>query len=210
MREAEFDWSGQATVANGGVLSDAVRKTLQVVPPGFPVARSFAGRIAGEQEVVVELPDDVVDGSLVVSLHAFPSALADLEGGVAGILREPSGCFEQTSTSNYPNVMSLTYMQEEGVADPALTRRARDLLKKGYGRLTGYECSTKGYEWFGSNPGHEALTAYGWMQFRDMAAVYDVDEQMIERTAKWLLDQGIITKEPEGAWTHDITDAALQ
>lgn len=185
--EVEFEWSGQATTAAGGVLTDAVQKTLQVVSSGFPIARSFAGRIAGEQEVTVELPDDVIEGSLLVSLHAFPSALADLEGGVAGILREPSGCFEQTSTSNYPNVMSLTYMQEEGVADPALTRRARELMKKGYGRLTGYECPTKGYEWFGGNPGHEALTAYGLMQFRDMAEVYDVDQEMIDRTAQWLL-----------------------
>ena len=26
----------------------------------------------------------------------------------------------------------------------------------------------KGYEWFGANPAHEALTAYGLMEFRDM------------------------------------------
>ncbi len=35
-------------------------------------------------------------------------------------------------------------------------------------------------------------------------------EDVYERTAKALLDQGIITKEPEGAWTHDITDAAMK
>ncbi len=33
-------------------------------------------------------------------------------------------------------------------------------------------------------------------------------EAAYERTAKALLDQKIITKEPEGAWTHEITDAA--
>ena len=33
------------------------------------------------------------------------------------------------------------------------------------------------------DPGHEALTAYGLMQFRDMQKVYEVDPAMIGRTA---------------------------
>jgi len=170
-------------------LADAVGRPLRVVPPGFPKELSYSGQIDGNQQVVVELPEQWVPGSLEVTLSAFPSALADLQKGMEGILREPCGCFEQASTSNYPNVLSLQYMQEHDVANPAVTRRAKELLKKGYAKLTGYECKQKGYEWFGGDPGHEALTAYGLMEFRDMAEVYQVDEQMIRRTAKWLMDR---------------------
>ena len=35
-------------------------------------------------------------------------------------------------------------------------------------------------------------------------------EDVYERTAQALLDQGIIENEPEGAWTHEITDEALK
>ena len=35
----------------------------------------------------------------------------------------------------------------------------------------GYEVSGGGFEWFGNNPAHEALTAYGLLQFHDMAKV---------------------------------------
>jgi NitT/TauT family transport system substrate-binding protein len=35
-----------------------------------------------------------------------------------------------------------------------------------------------------------------------------LDEAAYDRTAKAVLDQKIISKEPSGAWTHDITDAA--
>nr|WP_316655483.1 ABC transporter substrate-binding protein [uncultured Gellertiella sp.] len=35
-----------------------------------------------------------------------------------------------------------------------------------------------------------------------------LDEALYGRTEKALLDQKIISKQPEGAWTHDITDAA--
>ena len=172
-----------------GQLADAVKRSLVVVPPGFPKDLSYSGQIDDEQEVLVKLPESWVRGSLEVTVNVFPSTLADLQEGLEGILREPCGCFEQASTSNYPNVLTLQYMEENDVADPAVTRRARELLKQGYAKLAGYECPKKGYEWFGGDPGHEALTAYGLMEFRDMARVYDVERKMIERTAEWLLQR---------------------
>ena len=63
------------------------------------------------------------------------------------------------------------------------------MLGKGYQRLTGYECKGGGYEWFGEDPGHEALTAYGLMEFSDMAQVFPVDTAMLARTREWLLKQ---------------------
>jgi NitT/TauT family transport system substrate-binding protein len=36
-----------------------------------------------------------------------------------------------------------------------------------------------------------------------------LDEAAYARTAKMVLDQKIVTKEPAGAWTHDITDKAM-
>jgi uncharacterized protein YfaS (alpha-2-macroglobulin family) len=170
-----------------GNLSDAVSRPLRIVPPGFPKVASYSGQLSGPQELVVKLPEHWVPGSLDVSLNVFPSSFADIQKGLSGILQEPSGCFEQASTSNYPNVMTMQYMQQHGQSDPDLARRTKDLLKKGYARLTGYECKQRGYEWFGGDPGHEALTAYGLMQFRDMQKVFEVDPAMIGRTAEWLL-----------------------
>jgi NitT/TauT family transport system substrate-binding protein len=37
-----------------------------------------------------------------------------------------------------------------------------------------------------------------------------LDPAAFDRTAKMVLDQKIITMQPEGAWTHDVTDKALQ
>src|SRR5262249_22086487 len=90
-------------------------------------------------------------------------------------------------SSNYPNTMILAYMEANDAADTALVQKTHGTLEKGYKLLTGYETPEKGYEWFGSSPGHEALTAYGLMEFADMAKVYDVDKRMVERTAEWLM-----------------------
>jgi hypothetical protein len=42
-----------------------------------------------------------------------------------------------------------------------MKKEIMEKLKDGYTRLLGFEASSKGYEWFGESPGHEALTAYG-------------------------------------------------
>ena len=187
-----FDAIGQKGVATlalrgqAAALADAVERKLAIVPPGFPVNLSYAGELAGEHELSLRLPHDWVPGSLEATLRAFPSALADLKQGLESILREPNGCFEQASTTNYPNVLALQFMRDQHVADPELTRRSRELLKSGYAKLTAFECPQRGYEWFGGDPGHEALSAYGLMEFHDMAQVHAVDTAMLERTAAWL------------------------
>ena len=61
-------------------------------------------------------------------------------------------------------------------------------LKSGYDKLIGFETSEKGYEWFGTTPGHEALTGYGLAQFNDMKEVVNfVDEDALKRNTNWLL-----------------------
>ena len=77
---------------------------------------------------------------------------------------------------------------ERAHADPELLAKTEGTLSRGYKLLTGYESKEKGYEWFGEHPGHEALTAYGLMEFKDMSLVWsDVDAAMVERTADWLM-----------------------
>ena len=117
---AEIEVHGAA-----GKLSDSNKQTLKVAPPGFPVAQSYAGRLLGKQQVSVKLPPQWIGGSLEVRLSAFPSTLADLQKGVDSMLSEPNGCFEQASSTNYPNVLSLDYLQQHKAANPEVTRRAK-------------------------------------------------------------------------------------
>jgi len=73
--------------------------------------------------------------------------------------------------------------------DPATIEKARNLLDVSYKKLIGFESRSKGYEWFGADPGHEALTAYGLLQFTDMSRVRAVDKDMLDRTRAWLLSR---------------------
>jgi alpha-2-macroglobulin-like protein len=171
--------------------------SFKIVPDGFPVVGSRSDRLEGVAVHKVVLPETWVPGTLQVRAQVFPSTLADLQKGLEALLREPCGCFEQSSSSNYPNVLILSYLKESEQANPEVEKQARRLLNNGYGKLVQFECQDpektqvrRGYEWFGRTaPPHEALTAYGLLQFRDMARVHPVDGAMLERTKKYLLGQ---------------------
>ncbi|HTU17909.1 MAG TPA: alpha-2-macroglobulin family protein, partial [Gemmataceae bacterium] len=189
---ATLSFTGKA----GGFPADTVRTTFRIVPEGFPIVGSHSDVLEKSATHDLTLPETWIKGTLKCQVQVYPSTLADLQKGLESLLREPGGCFEQTSTSNYPNVLILQYLKESDQARPAVERRAHELLDRGYQKLISFEClnpaqhKKQGYEWFGGTaPAHEALTAYGLMEFRDMARVHEVDPAMLKRTHDYLLQQ---------------------
>jgi uncharacterized protein YfaS (alpha-2-macroglobulin family) len=178
------------------LAQDGKGLSIPVVPDGFPVNGAVSDLLEKVAEHSLELPEGYVKGTLKLNAQIYPTTLADLQKGLEGLLREPYGCFEQTSTTNYPNTLILQYLKESGQNNPQAVQRASDLLERGYKRLTSFECQKtsndgrEGYEWFGGMaPPHEALTAYGLLQFKDMAQVSAVDEEMVKRTRQYLLNR---------------------
>lgn len=197
--------------------ADRVLRTIKIVPEGFPMTGSSSAVLDQVVRHDLRLPQTWVKGTLKLQVQAFPSLLADLQTGLEAMLQEPHGCFEQTSSSNYPNLLILDYLRENNLAKPQLTKRVQQLLASGYQRLISFECTNtaknrrEGYEWFGGTvPPHEALTAYGLLEFRDMNRVFDVDKAMVERTHNFLMNQrdgkgGF--KRNNGRWFHQFGHA---
>jgi alpha-2-macroglobulin-like protein len=176
--------------ARAAGLSDEVKKTIRVVPKGFPFEVSAAGTAKRGQLARHELDlTGALQGSIEATVTMYASPVASMTQGLEGMVREPYGCFEQASSATYPNIMVLSYLQAHDAADPALVDRTQGAIDRGYKLLTGYETKQRGYEWFGTSPGHEALTAYGLMEFADMSKVFDVDQKMVARTAEWLMSR---------------------
>ncbi|MDR0882142.1 MAG: A-macroglobulin complement component [Candidatus Adiutrix sp.] len=177
--------------AAAGPYADTVSRNLTVLPRGFPVSQTASGLLGPDQPFSwsVTLAQDLTPGSLSTEAKVYPTPLANLEEALNALLRQPHGCFEQTSSTSYPLVMAQQYFLSHTGVDPDKIKRAEELLKDSYQQLVSFESPQKGYEWFGQDPGHEALTAYGLMQFKEMRAVRPVDEAMIGRTQKWLMDR---------------------
>lgn len=177
--------------AAAGEYADAATLPLRVLPRGFPVRDTvsgvaspdapFAGRLA--------LAREIVPGSLKVSAKLYPTPLANMEEALDALIKRPHGCFEQASSTVFPLIMAQQYFLSHHGASPEKIKRAAELLEEGYRKLAGYECRKNGYDWYGKEPAHEALTAYGLMLFAEMRKVMPIDERMFDRTRRWLLSR---------------------
>ncbi|MDJ1467582.1 MG2 domain-containing protein [Xanthocytophaga flava] len=175
-------------IFQGDGMQETVSQEIDVQPKGFPTEMAYSGK---EKEAQFSFTiNEPVKGSIKAELKAYPNLLNELLNGIESVLREPYGCFEQTSSSTYPNVLVLQYLRESGTSNPKLEKQALDYIDKGYKRLIGFETKEDGFEWFGHTPPHEALTAFGLAEFTEMKKVYDgVDEKMLRRTKQWILSR---------------------
>jgi len=125
--------------------------------------------------------------SITMKMEIFPSLGKQIMEIAQNLIRQPGGCFEQVSSSNYPNIMALTLIQQGQMKDRSIQQKARKYIQMGYDKLVSYETPQSGFEWFGNNPPHEALTAYGLLQFHLMKKTgLQIDETMFKRNLNWL------------------------
>lgn len=199
-----------AKPASGLGRGDALRRATDIAPAGRQ--RSFAvnGMAEGAFVQTVTIPASALSGSPTLRLKAYPGVLAPLAEGMESLIQSPHGCFEQTSSAVYPDLLVLQYLRSRGSSPQilsgarnpqrfaALTTRASEYIDSGYQALLGFQVPGGGFSLFGSSPASTWLTAYGLMEFADIAAVRYVDPAIIEATQKWLIHE----QHAEGSWEN--------
>mmetsp|Transcript_3410 Transcript_3410/g.7075 ORF Transcript_3410/g.7075 Transcript_3410/m.7075 type:complete len:1354 (-) Transcript_3410:2663-6724(-) len=172
-------------------ISISKKLPLKVFERNFVHKTHFSG-VIGSDELVFDYSSPDEHTSIDVECQVFFDTRATLMAALASFMHEPCGCFEQTSSTTFPLTMALHYFNSH-ITDETyqLIEFTTKLLKGGYTRLLSFESETGGFEWFGSSPGHEVLTAYGLLQFKEMvnAGFYEVNWEVTERTQKWLLSR---------------------
>jgi len=185
--------------AIGSGASDAIRREIEVVPDGRRVEQVASGMLSDPFQMTLSVPENAIDGSVRAIVKLYPSSFSQLVEGLDAIFQMPYGCFEQTSSTTYPNVLALDYLRRTNKSMPQVEAKARQYIHVGYQRLVSFEVDGGGFDWFGNPPANRTLTAYGLMEFQDMAKVHDVDPRLIERTRDWLLAQ----RKPDGSWPNE-------
>jgi uncharacterized protein YfaS (alpha-2-macroglobulin family) len=182
--------------ARGSGVADAIKRRIEVVPDGRRVDFVWNGVLDQPAGVTLAVPKDAIEGSPHLFVKIYPSTFSQLVEGLDAVFQKPYGCFEQTSSTTYPNVLTLDYLRRIKKSAPSIEAKARHYIHLGYQRLVSFEVKRGGFDWFGRPPANRILTAYGLMEFEDMAKVHEVDPKLIERTRKWLLDQ----RQADGSW----------
>ena len=182
------------TLSNAEAITDGFTVPIKTLQRGFPT-RFVMSSNAPASHFQFDLKQPI-PGSISAKLTAYPNTLTDVLKGMERMLRQPNGCFEQVSSSNYPNLLVLDLLRSTGTLLPEVEARAMQYLQDGYQKLTAYECKTGGFDWYGRDPGHEGLTAYGLLEFKDMSNVFKIDKSILDRTIKWLLSR----RDGRGGW----------
>lgn len=189
----------------GTKKADAVARVIRVVPDGKEVVAAMSGALSpGEVSHQVSFPADAVPGSQALQVTIYPAFLSQVVEGLDAMLQVPYGCFEQTTSTTWPNVLVTSYMEETGQVTPEIQLKAESYISQGYQRLLTYEHPGGGFSWFGTQDPKPFLTvtALGVMEFSDMRAVFPVDEAMLARTQQWLAAQ----QKQDGSWEGDISE----
>jgi hypothetical protein len=179
--------------------ADIVVREIEVIPNGRQQNIVFNGRLENAGEHELNFPAASIPDASKILVRLYPGPLSQVIEGMDSILSMPGGCFEQTSSSTYPNVLALDYMKRTKKLTPEVHAKAEGYIANGYQRLLTFEVPGGGFSWFGSAPANKILTAYGLMEFYDMSRVYDVDPRLILRTQQWLAGQ----QQADGSWKPD-------
>ncbi|MGE3808948.1 MAG: alpha-2-macroglobulin family protein, partial [Gemmataceae bacterium] len=187
-------------------LADAVKRQIEVVPDGEKIEIVVNDRLTGNAEHRFHIPENAVPGSYKILVKVYPGVFSQVVEGLDGMLRMPTGCFEQTSSSAYPNLLIIDYLKKTRTTSPALMARAEQYLQVGYQRLLTFERPGGGFDWWGRDPAVVWLSAYGLQEFNDMSKVMTIDKGIIGRTQDYLMNQ----QNSDGSWdkigaTHGVT-----
>jgi hypothetical protein len=187
--------------AIGDKMSDAttLRHDVQVLPNGKRIDETVSDRLTEDLEQTISIPGNAIPGTAHIHVKVYPGVLSQVVEGLDALLRMPFGCFEQTSSATYPNVLVLDYLQTTNQSSPETQMKAEQYINLGYQRLTTFETPGGGFSLFGDPPADRMLTAYGLMEFTDMARVHRVDDAILRRAAQWLLSE----QKSDGSWDND-------
>lgn len=200
LKAKSVGWHGVTIKAYGSEgASDAVQRLIEVMPDGIEVRGSESGKLEGVVSKSITFPDTAIEGTQKITVKVYPGVMAQAIEGLDSLLRMPSGCFEQTTSTLWPDTLVLDYMKTTGNINPEIELKAREFVNLGYQRLLTFECTGGGFTWFGDpNPANIILSAMGVMEFTDMARVHEIDENIVPRTVNFLKSK----QKSDGSWSE--------
>jgi len=133
------------TDRNNNDRADIVVREIEVIPNGREQNLIFNGRLESTAEHELAFPAASIAEASRIFVRLYPGPMSQVVEGMDAILRMPGGCFEQTSSSTYPNVLALDYMKRSKKLTPEVHAKAEGFIANGYQRLLTFEVPGGGF-----------------------------------------------------------------
>lgn len=186
LKSGEYKFQIEAT---NGTVTDIVEKELSITPKGYKIEKVVStGNLDKELSEDILILDDIVQNTGKAKVKIYASNMAQTIEGMENIFKMPTGCFEQVSSSLYPNIVALKYLEDNKLSNDKIKKKALEYISSGYQKLLTYEVKGEsgGYSLYGESPAETVLTAYGLMELTDLKEVYSVDENVLNKMNEFL------------------------
>ena len=170
---------------------DIVEKTLKIVPKGMEKSNVVSsGTTTKSFDLDFFTQEKAISNTRKLKVKLYPSMMSQVLEGMENIFKMPTGCFEQTSASLYPNILALKYLEENNLTNNEIKEKALKYISSGYQRILTFEVPDKkgGYSLYGNSPAEPVITAFGLMELNDLKSVYPVEEKVIQNMKEYLFE----------------------
>jgi len=185
--------------ALGTKMSDAVKRSVEILPYGRRQQSTASGPIQQVANATVAFPDEAILGASSLKIKVYPEAIGEILDGVDNFIDVPDECFNGSSTETYVNALALRYLKSIQKGSPAVQAKAELHIALGYQKLVTFEAKEGGFSWLGKGDGNLPLTSFALLLLNDMTGVHRTDHALIERTQKWLAGR----QKANGSWVDD-------
>ncbi|XP_053958136.1 murinoglobulin-1-like [Anastrepha ludens] len=188
--------------ATSPIAGDALHKALKVVPEGVTeyANRAYFVNLKDVPEFKetfdLVLPADVVPDSQHIEVSAVGDILGPLLNNLDNLVRLPTGCAEQTTSSFVPNYVVLEYLNHTNKLTPALQSQLQSNLLSGYQHILNFRLDDGSFSSFGraketDRPinGSTWLTAYIVRSLYNAKTHLKIDENVLKDGLKYLISQ---------------------
>lgn len=187
--------------AEGSSLKDIISRDIEVEPDGKKYELSKSDILSDKgANASMDIPDDAIEGSQTMELTVYPKPVAQIVEGMDKVVRMPTGCFEQTTSALYPDVLVLQYLRKTKQSSPELEKKAQGFIAQGFQRFLTFEIQNGGFSYYSAPPMSPYLSAYGLMIMYDTNKVYQIDSAVMERTKNAIM----AGRRSDGSWPTNI------
>lgn len=172
------------------IKSDDFRETMilpfNVEEKGFPHHYSIINNRS--ENFKINIPD-YINGSLLSSYYVYENSALQMFEDLERLKREPHGCFEQLSSTVYPNIFILDYLKSVKKINDNTQNVVLRNMKKGYQKMLSYKNKDGGFGYFNDAESDVALSAFALLEFKDLKKYVNIDSKLIEILTSFILSK---------------------
>lgn len=175
----------QFTVKSGD-FRETMILPLKVEEKGFPHRFSIVNN--KPENTKISIPE-YVNGSFDASYYVYENSALQMFEDIERLKREPYGCFEQLSSTVYPNVFILDYLKSTHKVNSGTEYNVVRNMKKGFEKMLSYKNKDGGFSYFNDSESDVALSAFALLQFRDLKKYVNVDAKLVQNLSSFILSK---------------------